>query len=199
LTNKPSGVPCNYHIAGRKAQKRKPDLAIRLFYCTNFLAVVNHFVVQIIEGPKAVGNFGHHGGGRAEFASLAALVAVASTPNEIVVSDEHRTGGGVVVQFLGEGIGEASKSLHKRADGSIVPLYLRGADRPFVALEAPYRLTLGSDHFGRRIGHLGVLVLLYDDAVIGEGAERQVNRFWIARKTIRADLSDGIVAARVGS
>ena len=124
---------------------------------------------------------------RAALTGLPALVRISGTPAVVVKRNVHGRGGCQIVELLREAVRQPVEPLHKEAGRAVEPFDMRGAYRPFVypAADCP---PFGADHFGRVVLHVGVLVLLYDDAVLAVGAERQVNRFRIVCETVRGKL-----------
>ena len=100
--------------------------------------------------------------------------------------------------FLREAEGQPVEPLEEKPLGAVQAFDVAGAYRPLLALAYPaYAVALGPDHFGRGVDHRGVAVLLDDRAVLGVGAESQVNRLGVGGKAIGRDLDDRSVAARL--
>ncbi len=142
-----------------------------------------------------VGQPGHHAGG---VPLTAALARLSGLPTIIVIGREHCESRFQVFQLLGKAISEPIQPFEEQPLRSIEPLDVARVYRLFLVV--PYPLDAGSlrtNHFGRRVVHVGVLVFLDDRAVFDVGAKGQIDRFGVGRESVRADLDDGSIAAEL--
>ena len=143
------------------------------------VGVLRHRIEQVVHAPKPVNHSGRHSRRRLE---------AAVHPAQVVNGDMDRSRRGKVFELLGEAQSQPRESSHKRANRQVVSLNVRGAYRR----EIVYPVDVDSvclHQVGRRVpAHLGVDVVLYQDAVPDGALEMATDRGNVGVPTVRAQL-----------
>ena len=100
------------------------------------------------------------------------ILRAPNPPNEIVVSPEHIHTRLQAFDHLVESKRKSDESLQERVNRQLVAFNARNAYCAIFALSCALNVpTLGSDHFGWRVGNVGNSVFLLDRPKLGAGTE----------------------------